>query len=160
MMPTFILLLSTFTDFKFRKVQNWIVLSLFVVVLGHHIWTGSREVWMESLMGMGIAFILCLPLYLMKGLGGGDLKIFTVFGFATNTNAVIYTFLFSLAWGSLLGIVRVILSKQGKTFIENFKKILLMQKPDPQTVQKIPYTVALLLGWFSFVIYTQHGAWL
>jgi Flp pilus assembly protein protease CpaA len=157
MMPTLILLVSTFTDFKFKKVQNWIVLSLLAVVLVHHVVLGQREVWSEGFLGFGTAVLLCLPLYMAKALGGGDFKVFAVFGLATNTNAVLYTFIFSLFWGSALGITRAVISNQGKVFFENFKKLLQLQKPDQQTLQKIPFTIALLLGWFTFVIYTQYG---
>jgi Flp pilus assembly protein protease CpaA len=157
MMPTLILLVSTFTDFKFKKVQNWIVLSLLAIVIVHHAVAGQREIWNEGFLGFGTAILLCLPLYMAKALGGGDFKIFAVFGLAANPNAVLCTFLFSLFWGSALGIAKAIFAGQGKVFLENFKKILKLQKPDPQTVQKIPYTIALLLGWFTFLIYTHYG---
>lgn len=157
MMPTALLLAACLTDIRYKKVLNWFVVAGFVFVLGHHSLFGGKELLAEGASGLVMAFVLCLPLYLMKGLGGGDLKIFAVFGFATNVDTVLFTFLAALVWGSLLGVIRAIFNKQGDVLFSNFIKLLKFQKPERHTLHQIPFTVALLAGWFSYVIYNGYG---
>lgn len=157
MMPTLVLLVSTFADFKFKKVQNFLVLALLASVILFLIFFEPNHAWGNSFLGLGMAILLCLPLYIIQALGGADLKVFAIFGLATNSDTVLHTFLFSLFWGSALGVIKVILQGQGKAFLTNLKKIITLKKPDAQTVQKIPYTFALLLGWFTFLVFSQYG---
>lgn len=158
-MPTALLLAACLTDIKYKKVLNWFVVASFFFVIASHLIFGNsfKEVFLEGTFGFAMAFILTLPLYMLRALGGGDVKIFAVFGFATNVDAVIFTFIASLLWGSLLGVIRAIFNKQGDVLFSNFIKILKMQKPEPHTLHKIPFTVALLAGWFSFLIYSSYG---
>lgn len=158
-MPTALLLAACLTDIKYKKVLNWYVVASFFCITAYHFIfsTSYRETFVESGLGLAMALALILPLYLMRALGGGDLKIFAVFGFATNVDAVVFTFVASLLWGSLLGIIRAVFNKQGDVLFSNFIKILKMQKPEPHTLHKIPFTVALLAGWFSYLIYSGYG---
>lgn len=157
MMPTALLLAACLTDIKYKKVLNWFVVASFICILGYHFAFGSKEVLFEGFLGLALACALTLPLYLMKALGGGDLKIFALFGLATTPDAVIFTFVASLVWGSALGIIRAIFNKQGDVLMSNFFKLLRLQKPEPHTLHQIPFTVALLAGWFSYIIYTGYG---
>jgi Flp pilus assembly protein protease CpaA len=159
MMPTALLLAACLTDIKYRKVLNWFVVASFLCIIGSHfIFSSSpKETFFEAGLGFGMAVVLTLPLYLMRALGGGDLKIFAVFGFATNVDTVIFTFLAALVWGSLLGVIRAIFNNQGDVLLSNFLKIIKFQTPEPHTLHKIPFTVALLAGWFSYIIYSSYG---
>ncbi len=156
-MPTALLLAACLTDIKYKKILNWFVVVSFLVVLGYHLMFGHKEILFEGFTGLGMAIILTLPMYLMRAMSSGDLKIFTVFGFSTNVDAVIFTFIASLVWGSILGVVRAIFNKQGNVLWSNFIKIVKLQKPEPHTLHQIPFTVALLAGWFTYVLYTGYG---
>lgn len=157
MMPTALLLAACLTDIKYKKVLNWFVVVSFVCILGYHFAFASKDVLFEGFLGFAMACALMLPLYLMKAVGGGDLKIFALFGLATTPDAVIFTFIASLIWGSALGVIRAIFNKQADILVSNFIKIIKLQKPEPHTLHHIPFTVALLAGWFSYVIYTGYG---
>lgn len=156
-MPTALLLAACLTDIKYKKILNWFVVISFLVVLGYHLAFGHKEILFEGFTGLGMAIVLTLPMYLMRAMSSGDLKIFAVFGFSTNVDAVIFTFIASLVWGSVLGVVRAIFNKQGNVLWSNFIKIVKLQKPEPHTLHQIPFTVALLAGWFTYVLYTGYG---
>ena len=156
-MPTALLLAACLTDIKYKKVLNWFVAASFLIVLGGHLIFGTKEVLTEGMMGLAMAFVLTLPMFLMRAMSSGDLKIFAVFGFSTNVDAVIFTFIAALVWGSLLGVIQAIFNKQGDVLLSNFIKIIKLKKPEAHTLHQIPFTVALLAGWFSYVIYTGYG---
>lgn len=157
MMPTALLLAACLTDIKYRKVLNWFVVASFICILGYHFAFANKEILFEGFLGFAMACTLTLPLYLMRAIGAGDLKIFALFGLSTTPDAVIFTFIASLLWGSALGIIRAVFNKQGDILVNNFIKIVKLQKPEPHTLHQIPFTVALLAGWFSYVIYTGYG---
>lgn len=156
-MPTVLLLAACLTDVKYKKVLNTFVFASLLVVIASHLIVGQKEILVEGLFGLAMAFVLVLPLYLVKALGAADIKIFAVFGLATNVDAVIYTFVASMIWSSVIGIVRAIFNKQGDVLWSNFIKIIKLQKPEPHTLHKIPYTVALLVGWFTYIIHIGYG---
>lgn len=156
-MPTALLLAACLTDIKFKKVYNVFVVVGFLCVLLSHFVFGTRETFVDAGLGFGLVLMLTLPLYLVKGLGGGDLKIFAVFGFATNPNAVLFTFLAAILCGSVIGVLRAVFNKQGDVLFGNFVKLITLKKPQPHTLHKIPFTVALLAGWFTYIVYQAYG---
>jgi len=157
MMPTALLLAACLTDIKYKKVLNMFVVATFCIVMASHFIFGHNQAFFDAFTGFGVAIVLALPMYLMRGISAGDLKIFALFGLATNVDAVIFTFIASLIWGSLIGVIRAVFNKQSDVLFSNFVKIIKLQKPEPHTLHKIPYSVALLAGWFSYVVYTGYG---
>lgn len=156
-MPTFLLLAACLTDIKYKKMLNIFVVAAFFIVMASHFLFGHNQVFFDAFSSLAIAIILALPMYLMKAISSGDFKIFALFGLSANVDAVIFTFIFSLIWGSLLGVVRALFNKQGDVLLSNFIKIIKLQKPEPHSLHQIPFTVALLAGWVSYVLYSGYG---
>ena len=67
-------------DVRFRRIPNWLVLTGLVLGLGLNTylfeWRGARA----SLLGIGIALLIYLPLYLLRGMGAGDVKLMAAIG--------------------------------------------------------------------------------
>ena len=87
-----------------------------------------------------------------SALGAGDMKVLGVLGLATNWQVAIWTAIFSLVWGALLGVFKALLEGKGLALLNNTLNVLNRQtRPETQHYHRIPYTVALLLGWATFV---------
>lgn len=156
-MPTALLLAACLTDIKYKKVLNLFVVAGLICVFSVHLIFGTRETMMEGVFGLGMAFVLTLPLFMLKAMSSGDLKIFALFGLTTNVDAVLFTFIASMVWGGLLGIIRALFNKQGDVLWSNFVKVIKMQKPERHTLHQIPFSVALLAGWISYIIFNGYG---
>src|ERR1700722_10475408 len=67
-------------DIRFRRIPNWLVLTGLVLGLGLNTfllrWSGARA----SLLGIGLAFLIYFPLYLLRGMGAGDVKLMAAIG--------------------------------------------------------------------------------
>ncbi len=67
-------------DIRFRRIPNWLVLTGLVlgVALNTFLfkWSGVRA----SLLGIGLAFLIYFPLYLLRGMGAGDVKLMAAIG--------------------------------------------------------------------------------
>jgi prepilin peptidase CpaA len=67
-------------DARFRRIPNWLVLSGLILGIGLNSflfeWRGLRF----ALLGMGLALLIYFPLYLLRGMGAGDVKLMAAIG--------------------------------------------------------------------------------
>jgi prepilin peptidase CpaA len=67
-------------DARYRRIPNWLVLTGLVLGIGLNTflfeWRGLRL----SLLGLGLAFLIYFPLYLLRGMGAGDVKLMASIG--------------------------------------------------------------------------------
>jgi len=71
-------------DFRERRVPNWLALT--GVVLGICTNFGVRHLdgLVTSLEGLGLAFLIYFPLYVLRGMGAGDVKLMGAVGLRSN----------------------------------------------------------------------------
>ena len=148
---------SVIDDLRSRKVHNSLVTSIFVV----SVWSalaifgaGSAVQIMTSIVG---AFAFCLPLYLMRAVGGGDLKLVVAISPLWAWSDIAYTLAFSLVWGALLGIIMVLLRKESRAFFRNIFSMALKNPVEQKQLHKIPYTIAILFGFLTHWSLLQRG---
>ncbi len=70
-----LLILATATDLIWGKIFNWIVLSFLVAGLVFGIWSKGFDQATTSALAIVVAFSLFFPLYLVKALAAGDVKL-------------------------------------------------------------------------------------
>ena len=140
---------SVIDDLRSRKVHNSLVVWIFVLSLAAALLKSGPSVLMQVLISMLAAFVFCLPLYKLRALGGGDLKLMVALGPVMAWGTVGWTLAYSLVWGSILGLVMVIINRQTADFMRNLTS-LAMRNPVPrQQLHKMPYTIAILLGFLT-----------
>lgn len=100
---------TVYTDFKEDKIRNkdlviCLILGLMISVLN------GKIVEMETI---GISFLVVLslfPLFLLKGLGGGDIKLFAVLTFFYKRK-ILWIIIVSFFIGGIIGIIQIIYQK-------------------------------------------------
>ncbi|WP_316571855.1 prepilin peptidase [Neobacillus sp. YIM B06451] len=67
--------------------------------------------WWDSLLGAAVGFVLLLLIALVSkgGMGGGDIKLFAVIGFAVGTKLVLLSFFFATMFGAVFGALGLML---------------------------------------------------
>lgn len=69
------------TDLALRKIPNMLIVSGLALALVLHWWTGPPWALLTHwLAGMLTGFFLLLPLYLMRGMAAGDVKLIAMVG--------------------------------------------------------------------------------
>lgn len=159
LVPTFILLGGVIDDLHSRKIHNWLVLTAMFIALVFQIHSGGWEALKWGLLGFAMAGLICLPVVLARMLGAGDMKLMMAFGLSTSVAPVIEVTLFSLIWGSIMGILQALFRRDLKVLLKNTLKIVQIQMKETQKIQyhTIPYTVALFFGWLTHLTLKDIG---
>ena len=70
-----LLLAAAYTDFRFFKIPNRIVLSILILYPGYVLSSPEPVAWAYSLMAAGAIFLAGLLLFRFGVMGGGDVKL-------------------------------------------------------------------------------------
>jgi len=150
-LPTLILLTGVIDDMRSRKVHNQLIIALLVLTLTVQIISGGTDGLLSGAIGLGAALVFCLPLVLARVIGAGDMKLLAVFGLSTHWTAVGAVLFLSLFWGAVLGVARAALKGELTMLLYSTASIAMRKKPPHASLQSIPYSVALLFGWLSYL---------
>ena len=144
-------------DMRSRKVHNWLVLALFALTLASSLVIRGPFGTLPGAMALGLALLATVPMFALGILGGGDVKLFAVFALALDGPTALNSLAYSLIWGALFGLSRAAISKQLLSLVRVTYRAGTRQRVEPQEVYKIPYTFALLLGWFTQLTLMRVG---
>lgn len=156
-LPTLLLITGFITDYRARKVYNWMILAGFAFGIIHCLYFDGTSGLLQGLGSLGLALLLSLPLVLLGVLGAGDMKLLAVFGLSTSVGAVINVFIYSFAWAALFGFIYALLNKQLGQVFKNMWAITKGEKPQSEKLHRIPFTLPILLAWGTYVLSLRGG---
>ncbi len=174
-----LLLCAVITDIKAHRISNRLVfigacagivfnttlpegygfVSVLPGALGFH----------GSLAGLGTGLGLMLPLYLLRAMGAGDVKLMAMVGAFLGAHATLNVVLATFAIGGLLCIAVVLrnrmlallLSNLRTMLLSGFFKLMLNEVPTidaaSSSAGKLPYGVAIAAGTIACVMLTSMG---
>ena len=149
--PIGFLTVAMVDDLCFKKFHNWLFLTLSGFGFLFVFFSGSMELT-QAFTGFLMGGVLMLPLVLIGATGAGDMKFMMSFGILMGTFLILEIFVYSLFWGALIGLFQSFFAGKISVVIQNLWGFL--NKLRPTDVQKIPYTVAIFLGWMT---HYSHG---
>lgn len=175
-----LLVIAARSDFKTRRIPNWLVLTgvlsglvangFLPAGLGfNNTFVPGGLGWLAALQGMGLGLAVLLPLYLLRAMGAGDVKLMGMVGTFLGPVHVQGAILFTLLAGGLVALMLALRSGMLKRLIQNIKFILMggMVKMSvgqlpvmddlPLSVGKLPYGVAIAMGTFSWLVWQRLG---
>jgi len=153
--PTLLLAVGLSDDLHRKKVSNKLIILLMGITLVYVLVYFGLPGIKQALLAGVCAFILTFPLFLARILGGGDVKLFFIFAFATlSPTAALWTLIFSVICGSVLGLLQIIFAGELKSLLNNLFGIITFNKVEGIKLHSIPYTAALLLGWMTYVTFS------
>ncbi len=153
-----LLLAAVVDDLRSRKVHNPLVIAAFAISILFLLATQGFEGLIPGVLSILTATLLILPLYLLRILGGGDVKIFIAVSPLLSWQEIAITLFASIVWGALLGVFQVILKGELKSFLHNLFSIFNRNKLPGHVVHKIPFTAALLFGFLSSLVWLREVA--
>lgn len=99
--------IAALSDLRTRRIPNWIPLTGAVLGLALQVWYSGLQGALLSLAGAVLGLGIFLPLYMLDGMGAGDVKLFSAVGALVGPQALIIVFVFT---GLLGGIAAIALS--------------------------------------------------
>lgn len=152
-------------DLRFRRVPNWLTLAGVVVGVGGHAavsgWAGCKT----ALAGLGLGFGAYLVLYLLQGVGAGDVKLMAAVGAIAGSRDWLLIFLFTAMSGGLLALIVITMRGRVRTTLRNigfvFGELLHLRQPflrrDELSVQskmsvKLPHAISIAAGSVLFLL--------
>lgn len=159
------LLAAVVSDVRARRIPNALVvygaaLGLLFQALapaGAGLFPGSEPGLLTGLLGGLAGLALFLPLYVLRLMGAGDVKLLAMTGVWLGAPGVMYAALWSLLAGGVLALVmalaggalrqvgRNVLSIASSVLIRTVSNGLLVRAP-VQTTGRLPYAVAIATG--------------
>ena len=154
------------TDLAIRRIPNVLVLSGLGIAVALH-WHGGPAGALVStwLAGLAVGFLLFLPLYLLRGMAAGDVKLMAMTGAFVGPALALRIALLTCLIGGILAIVIVLHNGRWRILWHNLVAILTPLLVSlggvPQTrvtlsrdtsAGGIPYGVAIALGTVCVVV--------
>lgn len=94
-------------DIRYRRIPNWLVLP--AVLLGFALNALISLDVMEGLMyagkGFGLAVLIYMPLYMLRGMGAGDVKLAAALGAFVGWLNWLFLFVFAAVIGGVLALI-------------------------------------------------------
>lgn len=150
--------IAVFFDLRLRKVPNrFILVSLTIIFITAFSCLGWKP-FVSNLLSVGMVFILGYLLWRFRVLGAGDVKVMAIATISLQWVSGLEFCFYSLAWGSLLGVISLMLEK-GLVGVANkfsFNSIVTIRTLG-FSEHKIPFTVAILLGILSTWLLETKG---
>lgn len=75
-----LVLISAFFDIRFRRIPNWLVLSGILLGLALNVFLFGSTGAKSALLGGGLAMLVYFPLFIVRGMGAGDVKLMMAIG--------------------------------------------------------------------------------
>ncbi|WP_434718326.1 prepilin peptidase [Paraburkholderia sp. A1BS-2L] len=147
------------TDLRTRRIPNWLILSalaLAIAVQGHlHGASGGSSRWVLGMLTGGGLFF---PLYLLRGMGAGDVKLMAAVGAFVEPGVALQIAVFTCVIGGVWALAAIVMRGTLKSAGENVLEIVLSsvgpsggdvnvgKSARAASVGSLPYGVAIALG--------------
>jgi prepilin peptidase CpaA len=174
-MPRWILLaalvvVAAACDFRTRHIPNWLcalgVLGGFACEIELFHWTGARE----AALGAGLALLVYIPLFTLRAVGGGDVKLMAAVGAFAGPQNWIAIFLVTALAGGVAALVLIALRGRTRRTFRNVGILLteLAHLRSPHLVEpeldvtsekalRLPHGCTIAAGTLLYLAYLTIG---
>lgn len=168
-----VLLIGTaLSDYRSQRIPNWLVLAgaLFGVIYNTALPPTPHDNILFPLTGLALGLLLFLPLYLVRAMGAGDVKLLAMTGAFLGPGDTFYAALATMIVGGVLAIVFVLARGTALRMFHNLASLFHFGflsaagsfKPSPQitagaSAGKLPYGVAIAIGTIGYLVLHQLG---
>lgn len=169
-MLLWLVLQAAVTDLALRRIPNVLILCGLLVALLLHGYTGTPiDLLTTWLAGIATGFLVFLPLYALRGMAAGDVKLMAMTGAFVGPGIACRIAMLTCLFGGVLGLVMLVFNGRWRVLFRNLGILLppLLYRlagyplepvaiPRSASAGGIPYGVAIALGTGAVVLQT-HG---
>ncbi len=162
--PSAVLSVGVIDDLRSRKFHNWLFIACSVFGFSFVLLNAGLQGLPIAALGFLAGSLMTLPLVLSKVIGAGDMKLLAAAGILIGWSPALSVLFFALIWGAVFGVLRAVLSGNLRLLTRNLVSIVTRADRNRPTesegagleLNRIPFTVAILLGWMSYLAQQGH----
>jgi prepilin peptidase CpaA len=163
-----LLIIATVVDVRERRIPNWLVASGMLSALAFHGISPQGEGIAFALSGLALGLAALLPLYMLRVMGAGDVKLMGMTGAFLGVGGVLGTMLASLAAGGILALAMAAGKRMLPQLLANLRGILMQYHISHITrdisgivrpaasVGSMPYAVAITAGTLAQLTFLHY----
>lgn len=106
-------------DLRTRRIPNWLCAAGLVCGFAYQIvlfqWSGARE----AALGTGLSLLIYVPLFALRAVGGGDVKLMAAVGSIAGPKSWIAIFLITAIVGGAIALVMIALKGRTRRTLRN-----------------------------------------
>lgn len=158
--PTLITLsVATFTDLRSRRIPNWLVFPFFTAGVAVSGWLGGWHGIGQSAMGFGLGLVLFGGMFLMGGMGAGDVKLAAAIGAWIGPMQLFFALIATAIAGGIMALAWMVVGRLRPAMLKGTGDLADEQNKDQVEganaglgtpvrvrVNKLPYAPAIALG--------------
>jgi prepilin peptidase CpaA len=167
-----LLIWAAISDIRSHRIPNWLILFglLFGVFYNTVFPLMPHNTILWPLAGLSLGLMLFLPLYLLRVMGAGDVKLAAMIGAILGPGDTFYAMLASMIVGGVLAVGYVLakgtatkmLRNLGALFQLGFLSVIGGSKPElhiaaASSAGKMPYGVSIAIGTIGYLLLRQLG---
>jgi prepilin peptidase CpaA len=153
-----LLLVATVVDVRERRIPNWLVATGLVVAISFHALAPHGEGIFFALSGLAVGLATLLPMYVLRVMGAGDVKLMGMIGAFLGMSEVLGVVLASMVAGGVFALAMAVGKRMLPQLFANLRGMLFMyhigqvtgEKAIPMSpaasVGNMPYAAAITVG--------------
>lgn len=114
-----LVLVAGIYDLRYRKIPNWVSMSGIVLGVGTNLLLQGLPGLRTAALGLLVAAAIYLPLYLVRGMGAGDVKLMAAVGTIAGPMNWLQIFLVTAIFGGIVSLVVVSVKRRTQHTLMN-----------------------------------------
>jgi prepilin peptidase CpaA len=165
-----VVLAAAIYDARYRKVPNWLSLSGVILGLCLNVYLSGWNGLEAAASGFGLALLIYTPLYLIRGMGAGDVKLMAAIGAIVGPHGWLNIFIATALVGGLVSLLAVVIKKRAHQTLLNLITIVFelahFRRPakadarldirNPSSL-RMPHAISIAVGCIVFLCLTWHS---
>ncbi len=166
-----LLAIAVVFDVKSHRIPNWLVFSGVLVGLAYHALSPHGMGVMASFQGLAVGLVAFIPLYLLRAMGAGDVKLMAMVGAYLGPASAFGAVLTVFIAGGVLAMAAAVRNNALPRLHENLRFIMADMSMKmmvggaaqvdaiPVSAGKLPYAIAIAAGtaMHIFLVRTGHA---
>ncbi|PXW89746.1 prepilin peptidase CpaA [Nitrosomonas sp. Nm84] len=156
------LLIACWQDFHDYRIKNKLFILGALLGIALNTFFSLETGFLDSVIGLSFGLLLLLPLYLLRIMGAGDVKLMAMVGAFVGQSDILWVVLYTLIAGGLLALIFSLWQGALRRLIDNVALMFLLVLSTPksellkgsssfsveasQSVGKLPYAIAITTG--------------
>jgi prepilin peptidase CpaA len=162
-----LLIAAAVIDWRTYRIPNWLTVGGMVCGLLVNVAPGGAGI-LSALGGLAIGLAVLLPMYVLRVMGAGDVKLMAAAGAFLGTSEILYAILFTFIAGGVFALVFALWHRAFLRMAANVGGVVRSMgyaaiggfRPAPPTgtsIGKLPYGISICVGTIAWLAVKQLG---